>query len=67
MDNNIIEIIRECYLIENLLHLSELNKNQINELNLKMSEKFNENDLNKLIDNLAKFNEALKTNMNKDY
>ena len=46
--DNILEILKETYLIDNLLSSCELNQEQINELNTKLSEKFSKSELKEL-------------------
>jgi hypothetical protein len=58
--DNILEILKETYLIDNLLSSCELNQEQINELNTKLSEKFSKSELKELNETLFKFNEILK-------
>ena len=58
--DNILEILKEIYLIDNLLSSCELNQEQINELNTKLSEKFSKSELKELNETLFKFNEILK-------
>jgi hypothetical protein len=58
--DNILEILKETYLIDNLLSSCELNQKQINELNTKLSEKFSKSELKELNETLFKFNEILK-------
>ena len=58
--DNILEIFKETYLIDNLLSSCELNQEQINELNTKLSEKFSKSELKELNETLFKFNEILK-------
>jgi len=58
--NNILEILKETYLIDNLLSSCELNQEQINELNTKLSENFSKSELKELNETLFKFNEILK-------
>ena len=58
--DSILEILKETYLIDNLLNFRELNQEQINELNTKLSEKFSKSELKELDETLFKFNEILK-------
>ena len=58
--DNILEILKETYLIDNLLSSCELNQEQINELNIRLSEKFSKSELKELNETLFKFNEILK-------
>ena len=58
--DNILEILKETYLIANLLSSHVLNQEQINELNTKLSEKFSKSELKELNETLFKFNEILK-------
>ena len=58
--DNILEILKETYLIDNLLSSHVLNQEQINELNIKLSEKFSKSELKELNETLFKFNEILK-------
>ena len=58
--DNILEILKETYLINNLLSSCELNQEQINELNTKLSENFSKSELKELNETLFKFNEILK-------
>ena len=58
--DNILEILKETYLIDNLLSSCELNQEQINELNTKLSENFSKSELKELNETLFKFNEILK-------
>lgn len=58
--DSILEILKETYLIDNLLSSCELNQEQINELNTKLSEKFSKSELKELNETLFKFNEILK-------
>ena len=60
--DNILEILKETYLIDNLLSSCELNQEQINELNTKLSENFSKSELKELNETLFKFNEILKLN-----
>jgi hypothetical protein len=62
--DNILEILKETYLINNLLSSCELNKEQINELNTKLDEKFSKSELKELNETLFKFNEILKDKLN---
>ena len=59
--DNALEILKETYLIDNLLSSHVLNQEQINELNIKLSEKFSKSELKELNETLFKFNEILKT------
>ena len=58
--DSILEILKETYLIDNLLSSCELNQEQINELNTKLSENFSKSELKELNETLFKFNEILK-------
>ena len=58
--DNILEILKETYLIDNLLSSCELNQEQINGLNTKLSENFSKSELKELNETLFKFNEILK-------
>jgi hypothetical protein len=58
--DNILEILKETYLIDNLLSSCELNQEQINKLNTKLSENFSKSELKELNETLFKFNEILK-------
>jgi len=58
--DSILEILKETYLIDNLLSSHVLNQEQINELNIKLSEKFSKSELKELNETLFKFNEILK-------
>ena len=58
--DNILEIFKETYLIDNLLRSCKLNQEQINELNTKLSKKFSKSELKELNETLFKFNEILK-------
>jgi len=58
--DNILEILKETYLIDNLLSSCELNQEQINELNTKLSENFSKSELKELNETLFKFNVILK-------
>jgi len=58
--DNILEILKETYLIDNLLSSCELNQEQNNELNTKLSENFSKSELKELNETLFKFNEILK-------
>ena len=58
--DNILEILKETYLIDNLLSSHVLNQEQINELNTKLSENFSKSELKELNETLFKFNEILK-------
>ena len=58
--DNILEMLKETYLIDNLLSSRELNQEQINELNTKLDEKFSKSELKELNETLFKFNEILK-------
>jgi hypothetical protein len=62
--DNILEILKETYLIDNLLSSCELNQEQINELNTKLSENFSKSELKELNETLFKFNEILKDKLN---
>ena len=57
--DNILEIFKETYLIDNLLRSCKLNQEQINELNIKLSEKFSKSELKELNETLFKFNKIL--------
>jgi len=58
--DNVLEILKETYLIDNLLSSHVLNQEQINELNTKLSKKFSKSELKELNETLFKFNEILK-------
>ena len=58
--DNILEILKETYLIDNLLSSCELNQEQVNELNAKLNEKFSKSELKELNETLFEFNEILK-------
>jgi hypothetical protein len=58
--DNILEILKETYLIDDLLSSCELNQEQMNELNTKLSENFSKSELKELNETLFKFNEILK-------
>ena len=58
--DNILEILKETYLIDNLLSSCELNQEQNNELNTKLNKKFSKSELKELNETLFKFNEILK-------
>ena len=58
--DNILEIFKETYLIDNLLRSCKLNQKQINELNTKLSKNFSKSELKELNETLFKFNEILK-------
>jgi len=62
--DNILEIFKEIYLIDNLLSSRELNQEQIIELNTKLDEKFSKSELKELNETLFKFNEILKDKLN---
>jgi hypothetical protein len=62
--DNILEIFKETYSIDNLLRSCKLNQEQINELNIKLSEKFSKSELKELNETLFKFNEILKDKLN---
>ena len=64
--DNILEILKETYLIDNLLSSHVLNQEQINELNIKLSEKFSKSELNELNETLFKFNEILMDETDKN-
>ena len=64
--DNILEILKETYLIDNLLSSCELNQEQINELNIKLSEKFSKSELKELNETLFKFDEILKDETDKN-
>lgn len=64
--DNILEILKETYLIDNLLSSCELNQEQINELNTKLSEKFSKSELKELNETLFKFNEILMDETDKN-
>ncbi len=64
--DSILEILKETYLIDNLLSSHVLNQEQINELNIKLSEKFSKSELNELNETLFKFNEILMDETDKN-
>lgn len=64
--DNILEILKEIYLIDNLLSSCELNQEQINELNTKLSENFSKSELKELNETLFKFNEILMDETDKN-
>ena len=64
--DSILEILKETYLIDNLLSSCELNQEQINELNIKLSEKFSKSELKELNETLFKFNEILMDETDKN-
>jgi hypothetical protein len=64
--DNILEILKETYLIDNLLSSCELNQEQINELNIKLSEKFSKSELKELNETLFKFNDILMDETDKN-
>ena len=64
--DNILEILKETYLIDNLLSSCELNQEQINELNTKLSENFSKSELKELNETLFKFNEILMDETDKN-
>jgi len=64
--DSILEILKETYLIDNLLSSHVLNQEQINELNIKLSEKFSKSELKELNETLFKFNEILMDETDKN-
>ncbi len=64
--DSILEILKETYLIDNLLSFHVLNQEQINELNIKLSEKFSKSELKELNETLFKFNEILMDETDKN-
>ena len=64
--DNILEILKETYLIDNLLSSCELNQEQINELNTKLSENFSKSELKELNETLFKFNKILMDETDKN-
>jgi hypothetical protein len=64
--DNILEIFKETYSIDNLLRSCKLNQEQINELNIKLSEKFSKSELKELNETLFKFNEILMDETDKN-
>ncbi len=64
--DSILEILKETYLIDNLLSSHVLNQEQINELNIKLSEKFSKSELKELKETLFKFNEILMDKTDKN-
>ena len=64
--DSILEILKETYLIDNLLSSNVLNQEQINELNIKLSEKFSKSELKELNETLFKFNEILMDETDKN-
>ena len=64
--DNILEILKETYLINTLLSSHVLNQEQINELNIKLSEKFSKSELKELKETLFKFNEILMDKTDKN-
>ncbi|MBR6127023.1 hypothetical protein IKQ21_04990 [bacterium] len=63
--DNILEILKETYLIDNLLSSRELNQEQIIELNTKLNEKFSKSKLKELNETLFKLNKILKDETDK--
>ncbi len=63
--DNILEILKETYLIDNLLSSRELNQEQIIELNTKLNEKFSKSELKELNETLFKLNKILKDETDK--
>ena len=63
--DNILEIFKEIYLIDNLLSSRELNQEQIIELNTKLDEKFSKSELKELNETLFKLNKILKDETDK--
>ncbi len=57
--NSILELLKEIYLIDNLLSSTKLDQKQVNELNIKINKKFSRNKLNELNKTLSKFNKIL--------
>ena len=64
--DSILEVLKETYLIDNLLSSHVLNQEQINELNIKLSEKFSKSELKELNETLFKFNEILMDETDKN-
>ena len=64
--DNILEIFKETYSIDNLLRSCKLNQEQINELNTKLSKKFSKSELKELNETLFKFNEILMDEADKN-
>lgn len=64
--DNILEILKETYLIDNLLSSCELNQEQNNELNTKLNKKFSKSELKELNETLFKFNEILMDETDKN-
>ena len=64
--DSILEILKETYLIDNLLSSHVLNQEQINELNIKLSKKFSKSELKELNETLFKFNEILMDETDKN-
>ncbi len=64
--DNILEIFKETYLIDNLLRSCKLNQEQINELNTKLNKKFSKSELKELNETLFKFNEILMDETDKN-
>ena len=64
--DNILEIFKETYLIDNLLRSCKLNQKQINELNTKLSKNFSKSELKELNETLFKFNEILMDETDKN-
>ena len=63
--DSILEILKETYLIDNLLSSCELNQKQIIELNTKLNEKFSKSKLKELNETLFKLNKILKDETDK--
>lgn len=63
--NSILELLKEIYLIDNLLSSHVLNQEQINELNTKLNEKFSKSKLKELNETLFKLNKILKDETDK--
>jgi hypothetical protein len=64
--DNILEIFKETYLIDNLLRSCKLNQEQTNELNTKLNKKFSKSELKELNETLFKFNEILMDETDKN-
>ena len=64
--DNILEIFKETYSIDNLLRSCKLNQEQINELNTKLNKKFSKSELKELNETLFKFNEILMDETDKN-
>lgn len=62
--DNLLEILRETYLIDNLLSSSKLNQEQFDEFNTKLNQKFSKNELKEFYETLPKLNNILKDKTN---